>query len=84
MTPEKNFHRAPKAPNGYRGIHISIDEMNPKFNDNRTVELDPVSISDAMRIGEIILLGSNKNPESQGYGIVEKIEGGKVFIKMLD
>ena len=81
---EKAPNENPKVPEGYSGRHISIDEMNPKFNSDGTIELNMYSMHERLTEGEIILLGSNENPEREGYGEVKKIEGNKVKIKLLD
>ncbi len=76
-----------RAPEGYNGYHISIDEMNPEFNsDDGTVKLtnivSPLLLN--LKEGSIILVGSNTNPDIEGYGRVIKNENGKLTIKLLD
>lgn len=80
------FSSISKAPEGYNGMHLSIDEMNPEFNPDGTVIITTEHLANLVSIGSIVLLGSNLDPDREGFAKVLEVDkhANKIKLQIID
>ena len=79
-------HPELKTPEGYSGLSLPIDLLNPTFNTDGTVDLSVIEhTAQVTKEGQIIsLISDTKNQESHGEILSIDKANNKIKVKILD